>query len=355
MKKINLRHWKPFKVGNLFAATNTGNILARDVEDGSGDTPYVTASGINNGVVAHIDASKYDVIKGNCILVGGKTFTLTYQKKDFVSNDSHNFELHLKEGVPNEKIYLYFIVVLKATFSQKYTWGDAVTKDKILNATISLPATSDKEPKPDFAYMEQYMTALEQRVKVTIDLLAETNGGGYKIDASRWKKFHLYDDNLFEIDSGTKLDRVKMTNYNSSVNFVGRANAKNGVTDFIDAIPGLEPYGAGLMTISLGGEYLGSCFVQDRPFYTSQNVNVLIPKRPMSDACKRFIGTVVFREGQLRYKAFSDELNRHIRRDFAILLPSLPDGTPDFAYMESYMKDIHDRVTSVLGAHQVAV
>lgn len=180
-------------------------------------------------------------------------------------------------------------------------------------------------------------------------------GGGYKIDASKWKRFHLYDDNLFEIDSGTKLDRVKMTDCNPSVNFVGRANANNGVTDFIDAISGLEPYCAGLMTISLGGEYLGSCFVQDRPFYTSQNVNVLIPKRPMSDACKRFIGTVVFREGQLHYKAFSDELNRHIRRDFAILLPSLPDGTPDFAYMESYMKDIHDRVTPVLGAYQVAV
>ena len=146
-----------------------------------------------------------------------------------------------------------------------------------------------------------------------------------------------------------------MTNYNSSVNFVGRANANNGVTDYIDEISGLKPYDAGFMTISLGGEYLGSCFVQDKPFYTSQNVNVLIPKRPMSEACKRFIGTVIFRESQLHYKAFSDELNRHMKLDFSILLPSLPDGTPNFAYMESYMKDIHDRLTSVLGAYQVAV
>lgn len=43
-----------------------------------------------------INASRYELIKGNCILVGGKTFTLTYQKEDFVSNDSHNFEMHLK-------------------------------------------------------------------------------------------------------------------------------------------------------------------------------------------------------------------------------------------------------------------
>ena len=146
-----------------------------------------------------------------------------------------------------------------------------------------------------------------------------------------------------------------MTDYKPSVNFVGRANANNGVTDYIDAIPGLKPYDAGLMTISLGGEYLGSCFVQDKPFYTSQNVNVLIPKRPMSDACKRFIGTVIFRESQLHYKAFSDELNRHMKRDFSILLPALPDDTPDFSYMETYMKGAGKHIDAVLSSYRAAI
>ena len=138
-----------------------------------------------------------------------------------------------------------------------------------------------------------------------------------------------------------------MSNYNPSVNFVGRANANNGVTDFIDKIPGLPPYDAGLMTISLGGEYLGSCFVQDNPFYTSQNVNVLIPKRPMSEACKRFIGTVIFREGQTHYKAFSDELNRHIKRDFSIPLPAHRDGTPDFDFMDDFVRKREKQVESM--------
>ena len=195
------------------------------------------------------------------------------------------------------------------------------------------------EGVPDYAYMEEYMTALGKCVKKSMDRIVKANGWGIvNTDVSKWKRFHLYDDNLFDIDSGTKLDRMKMTSCNPSVNFVGRASANNGVTDFIDAIPGLNPYDAGLMTISLGGEYLGSCFVQDKPFYTSQNVNVLIPKHPMSDKCKRFIGTIIFREGQLHYKAFSDELNRHMKRDFSIPLPALPDGTPDFTYMDTFMR-----------------
>ena len=96
MNKINVESWRDFLIGAYFEAINTGNILSRDIVDGSGPTPFVTASGVNNGVTAYIDASKYDIIKGNCILIGGKTFTLTYQKEDFVSNDSHNIVLYSK-------------------------------------------------------------------------------------------------------------------------------------------------------------------------------------------------------------------------------------------------------------------
>lgn len=70
--------------------------MVRNITDGTGEAPFVTASGVNNGVIAHIDASKYDIISGNCILIGGKTFTVTYQEKDFVSNDSHNFTVRVK-------------------------------------------------------------------------------------------------------------------------------------------------------------------------------------------------------------------------------------------------------------------
>lgn len=174
MARINFSRWTPVGIDSLFAGSNTGNILARDVEDGTGRTPYVTASGINNGVVAHIDARSYPIVKGNCILVGGKTFTLTYQKEDFVSNDSHNFELHLKDSAKaTERVYLFFIVALKATLSQRFSWGDAVTIDKMLNAKVYLPTT--KKGTPDFDYIENFMASIQKRVKHTVDLLCNIN------------------------------------------------------------------------------------------------------------------------------------------------------------------------------------
>jgi len=168
---VNTTNWKAYKIGELFMAQNTGNILTRDVSDGSGTTPFVTASAINNGVAAYIDAGKYTILKGHCILVGGKTFTLTYQKDDFVSNDSHNFTLRLKGDNPySNKIYLFLLTLLRTTLGQRYSWGDAVTKEKILENEIMLPATPDGTP--DFAYMEQYMQRIEQRVQQNLDKIA---------------------------------------------------------------------------------------------------------------------------------------------------------------------------------------
>lgn len=331
--KIDTVNWKSFDISELFTAKNTGNILKRDIEDGSGNIPFVTASAFNNGVVAYIDKGDYELIKGHCILVGGKTFTMTYQENDFLSNDSHNFELRLKDTSLSRYVYLFLIAAIKK--STHYSWDDAVTKDKLLAEKIMLPSIKNK---PDWLFMENYMKNLEEKTDVVISqLLIVSEKEKCKVDTKDFKRFHLYDEGLFTIDSGTKLDKAKMSNKDPSVNFVGRANANNGVTDYIDLIDGLEPYESGLMTISLGGEYLGSCFVQDKPFYTSQNVNVLIPQNPMSYYCKKYIAAMVFKEGRLHYKAFIDELNRHMKTDFTIPLPVDKNGVPDWTYMENYM------------------
>lgn len=174
MSKMSVKEWKDFLIDVYFDAKNTGNILNRDVIDDSGSTPFVTASGVNNGVAAYIDASKYDIIKGDCILIGGKTFTLTYQKDDFVSNDSHNIVLYCK-NCGNELVYLFVITVLKCSLQTKYNWGDAVTKDKLLAQTIKLPANCYGEP--DWGYMEQYMKAVKKRTKASLDKLINVIGG----------------------------------------------------------------------------------------------------------------------------------------------------------------------------------
>lgn len=164
-----------------------------------------------------------------------------------------------------------------------------------------------------------------------------------KLDTTGWKRFNLYDDLLFSIDAGNKFDKSKMSVINPEIDFVSRSNNNNGISCIVDKIDGVEPYKAGSMTIALGGEYLGSCFIQENDFYTSQNVNVLIPKWDMPDYVKRYISFVIFKESRMYYKAFEDELNRHMTTDFSILLPIDDTEIPDWSYIEEYMKSIEGK------------
>lgn len=231
-----------------------------------------------------------------------------------------------------------FVAPLIKSISARYNYVDKWKQEVMISDEIMLPVDANGEP--DWTYMDEYMSEVMHEAEVELGYLSQANGDKHVICIEKWKRFHLYDDDLFDIDMGTKLDRVKMTQVNPNVNFVGRANTNNGITARVDSIDGLEPYSTGNMTLSLGGEYLGSCFVQPDKFYTSQNVVVLIPKWDMSFEVKQFIATMIFRESRSYYKAFIDELNRHIKTDFSFYLPIDDAGKPDWGHMEEYMRSV---------------
>ena len=87
---FSLQEFEEFKVPNIFEVKNTANILSRDIIPDSGETPYLCASSENNGVSSYITYDEKYIDKGNCVFIGGKTFVVSYQEKDFFSNDSHN-------------------------------------------------------------------------------------------------------------------------------------------------------------------------------------------------------------------------------------------------------------------------
>lgn len=162
------------------------------------------------------------------------------------------------------------------------------------------------------------------------------------IDTSTWKEFHLYD--IFDIDMGNKMDRGKMSD--GTIAFVGRTANNNGINARVGKVIDhekygtVEPYEKGCITLALGGS-IGSCFIQEEPFYTSQNVAVLMPKTSHSDYALRFITSVITHSVlHGKYEAFTEELNKHIKTDFVVSLPATSDGQPDWDYMESYMKAV---------------
>lgn len=347
MERIDTSEWKAFRLDSVFIMKNTKSIVQKDVKPDSGTIPYVTASNSNNGVLTYIDCPPDWIDDGDCIMIGGKTMTFSYQKEPFCSNDSHNIALYLKdETSATEMCYLFLITALRSALYSRYSWGDSVSMKRIKDDVFFLPVTADGEP--DYVYMDQYMHDVMRESEASLENLRQADKSKEAVDIHTWKRFHLYDDGLFDIDMGTKLDRVKMTQIKPEINFVGRANTNNGITGRVDRIADVQPYDAGNLTLSLGGEYLGSCFIQPDAFYTSQNVVVLMPKWDMPFSVKQFVATMIFRESRTYYKAFIDELNRHIKTDYSFFLPVKSDGNPDWDYMEKYMSEMLETTSARL-------
>lgn len=179
------------------------------------------------------------------------------------------------------------------------------------------------------------------------------------LDVSKWESFFLKD--LYIIKMGDKLDKNKMSQDCPTINFVSRISYNNGVDIKVDKIEGKDPNKAGLLTVSLGGEYLGSCYIQKEPFYTAQNVAIMEARFPqMTVPVNHFICALVKFECQTKYYAFGRELNTHINNDFEINLPikyrdngiplidkdlnlSKEGFVPDWEFMEQYITSLNSK------------
>lgn len=304
-----------------------------------GDVPFVASGAFNNGIEKYVKTDEV-LDQGNCITVsaiGGFAF---YQEKNFVGRGGAGSAIKIlyNENL-NEQNALFICAVLQKTLA-KYDYNSMISGTILKEESINLPVN---ENEIDWNFMETYIQYLEPTVNKYLNQLQSIKLDSYKkLDLKNWERFNLYDEELFTIDSGNKLDKSKMATNNPTVNFVGRANQNNGITAVVDEIVGLEPYKEGYLTLALGGEYLGSCFIQPKDFYTSQNVNVLIPNNEISYNAKQFISIMIFRESRTYYKAFVDELNRHIKTDFSIFLPVNGDKRIDWEYMENYIKAIKE-------------
>lgn len=351
MNKISTSHWHEYRIGDLFDIhpTKAYKLTNSSLFEEDGINPVVVNSSFNNGIGGYTNQPVTE--EGNIITFSDTTTAtaMFYQEKPFVgyAHIQGMYPIGKYKDKWNEKSLLFFLSVFRnRAINSNFDYVNKFTRESAKEMMIKLPA--DKDGNPDFSYMEEYMKNREIAVSASLTKLqsAKQSAVFQKINTTEWAAFHLYD--IFEIDSGTKLDKAKMDTTTPKINFVGRSNFNNGITQKVKEIQGLKPYESGCLTLALGGAYLGSCFIQEEPFYTSQNVVVLIPKEDITFEAKQFIATAIFKESQNNYRAFIKELNAHIKRDFVIKLPATVDGTPDYDYMTEFISKIKYQSSNTL-------
>ena len=166
-----------------------------------------------------------------------------------------------------------------------------------------------------------------------------------KIDTSKWMDFPI--STLFDVVKGTRLTKADMRD--GETNFIGASAVNNGITAHISNDEHIHP--ANTITITYNGS-VGEAFYQDRPFWASDDVNVLYPKFAMNRYIAFFIIPVLKKAGQ-KY-AFIDKWKKEDMEKDCISLPVDENHQPDFSYMESYMKNREIAVSASLTKLQSA-
>lgn len=114
---------------------------------------------------------------------------------------------------------------------------------------------------------------------------------------------------VFLIEYGNKFNFNAAVEDEQGINFVTRSRNNLGIGGRVARIKDADPYPAGLITVSLGGTYLLSAFVQPGEFYTAQNIKVLTPKEPMTFNEKAYYCTCIS-ANRFKYSSHGREANR---------------------------------------------
>lgn len=161
-KKVDTREWGEFRVGELFdAALSKDDIQPKVIVEGN--TPLVSSGKENNGIIALIDNKNARLWEANTLTVDmfGKVF---YQEQPYYAV-SHGRVNILMPRMPMTKHCMQFIgCAIERVTTDKYAFSEMCTGTKLLKDVILLP--KDKTGQPDWAYMEEYMREMKERVKV---------------------------------------------------------------------------------------------------------------------------------------------------------------------------------------------
>ncbi|WP_317854384.1 restriction endonuclease subunit S [Chakrabartyella piscis] len=317
--KVNVSNWKEFRVEDVFLCETTKAVDVRLQE--LGGTPYITRSKESNGCKGYYN-SEDNLNKGNCITIGAEGGVAYYQNDDFIAGVK---VYTLRSSRLNMHNALFLITVLNK-LSYLYSYGRARVLEKIKNEMIKLPV--DDSGNPDYLYMENYITSLNNR-HITTKVAKEKK----LISALTWTEFRLED--IFSFKKGKRLTKADMID--GSTNYLGAISDNNGVRQHID-VEKSQIYTANCITVNYNGS-VGEAFYQSEPFWASDDVNVLYAKNwEMNKYNAMFIITVI-KANKYRF-SYGRKWTLEKMKESIIKLPISQPNVPNFDYMEQYIKKL---------------
>lgn len=326
---LDVDKWGTFRVADLFPVLQNGKANQGMLSDGN-ECFYVGAKKDDNGVMIHCAYDEELVQKGNCIIFicngQGSVGYANYMDVDFIGTTDivagYNENLNQYNGL--------FIATILCQERPKYSFGRK-WKTHLRDTVIKLPQTEDGEP--DWDLMEAYIKTLKYK-PITTTINERTS-----LNTTTWKEFEVGD--LLEIFNGRGITKDEIEENPGELNAVQSGEENNGCIGKIDKDYCIamrymmtdEP----CLTVARSGS-VGFVSFHPSGCVVGDSAKILLLKQglPKNPFIYLFLRTVLMAN---KYKyTYGRKVTEDKYFSEKIRLPVTDDGTPDFLFMESYMK-----------------
>lgn len=325
-----------FEFGNLINVIKKAKahkkedlIICKPFDENS--IPYVTRTEPNNSVECFIKNTKeLKIEKGNAIVVGDTTATVSYQLQPFVAGD-HIVVIYA--DWLNQWTGLYITCLLNKE-RYKYCYGRAYVVDSIKSTSIYLPSKLDDNNQyiPDWQYIEKYM-------KKHLIKIPQTKSTTPKdmINTENWHFFKV--GQLFKLETG-KVSSTEVLTEGEDVFYCGAKKDENGIMSRCAYDKKYISKGNCIVFICDGQGAVGYNNYMDRDFIATVNLVM-----GYNDNLNKYNGLFLASLLDLERPKFS--FGRKRKKTLAnteIKLPaklnSKNEYEPDWQYMEDYIKSL---------------
>jgi len=327
-ESVNTENWKEFLLNDICHIT-MGNKL--DYSNMTMDNPsvnFVGRSAENNGVADKVDYIEGVVpYKAGCVSValGGSLGMSCVQNEPFYTSQNVSV-LDFDDNVSLEaKLFLTTLIMNECKY--KYVAFGRELNTHIRNDfSLYLPATPDGAP--DWEFMERFMKKYYQgRPKTKIKFRR------IPLEIHKWKEFRVGD--LFEIKRGLCSDASSLDDGND-LYYIGAKKDDNGVISKVAYDNSLISKGNCIACICDGAGSVGYATYQDKNFIGTVNLRLLYHEKLTTESAL-FIVPVLDCE-RVKY-SFGRKWRTHLE-DTIIKLPADSKGSPDWKFMENYIKSL---------------
>lgn len=331
---MNTDYWKWFYLKELFSIDTGKDLIYSELTQG--EYPVIGHKAENNGVTtttSYLTTHKLYDYKKTISLADRGNFFATVQSHDFYVGTRVK-ALVAKFDANIERLLFLCVLINKEQY--RFCYGRNCC-DRIDSFHIKLPVTSDGSP--DWQYMEDFikdqiipqLPKKAQKVWLKKYDTTPQKQEQMKLNTQDWKWFKYTD--LFTISGSKTTPLEELESYGKGeYPYVTTQAVNNGIEGYYN----YWTEKGGVLTVD--SAVLGFCSYQERNFSASDHVEILIPLFEMNRYVALFLTTLINKE-QYRY-SYGRKCSQIKLRNARIKLPVTPEGTPDWQFMEDYIKSL---------------